>query len=117
METGYFYDGARIIEENSAVGPATYVYGHDLDELLTMDRDGQSFYYHQDALLSVVAVTDSSANVKERYAYDAYGRVTVTDGAGVPVPLTAWGTPHSAIANSYMFTGRQLDAETALRSA
>jgi RHS repeat-associated protein len=33
------------------------------------------------------------------------------DGAFNPIPQNAWGTPHSAIGNPYMFTGRQLDEE------
>jgi RHS repeat-associated protein len=30
------------------------------------------------------------------------------------VPLNAWGTPHSAIGNPWLFTGRELDEEAAL---
>ena len=45
-----------------------------------MNRGGQFYYYHQNALWSVAAITDSLANVVERYAYDAYGCVTITDG-------------------------------------
>jgi RHS repeat-associated protein len=116
IETRYFYDDARIIEaQNPAmVTQATYIYGNYIDEVLTMDRGGQSYYYHQNTQWSVTVVTDSVANVVERYAYDAYGCVTITDGAGGPVPPNPWGTPHSAIANPYIFTGRQLDEETGL---
>ncbi|MBM3240488.1 RHS repeat-associated core domain-containing protein [Candidatus Poribacteria bacterium] len=115
-ETHYFYDDARIIEEQNIAGvtQATYVYGNYIDEVLTMDRGGQTYYYHQNTLWSVAAVTDSVANVVERYAYNAYGCVTITDGSGNPVPPNPWGTPHSAISNPYMFTGRQLDEETGL---
>ena len=115
-ETRYFYDDARVIEEQDEIGviQATYVYGNYVDEILTMDRGGQTYYYHQNALWSVAAVTDSAANVVERYAYDAYGCVTITGGLGVPVPPNSWGTPHSAIGNPYMFTGRRLDEETGL---
>ena len=79
-----------------------------------MDRAGQTYYYHQNALRSVAAVTDSLANPVERYSYDAYGLVTVTDGVFNPVAQNAWGTPHSAIGNPYLFTGRQLDEEDGL---
>ena len=40
---------------------ATYVYGNYVDEVLTMDRGGQTYYYHQNALWSVEAMTDSTA--------------------------------------------------------
>jgi RHS repeat-associated protein len=114
--TLYFYDDARIIEEQTTGGAtqATYVYGNYVDEILTMDRGGQTYYYHQNALWSVEAVTNSLASTVERYSYDAYGFVAVTDGAFNPIPQNPWGTPHSAIGNPWMFTGRQLDEETGL---
>jgi RHS repeat-associated protein len=64
--------------------------------------------------MSVSAITNSGASVVERYAYDAYGCPTITDGAGNPVSPNAWGTPHSVIGNPYLFTGRELDEETGL---
>lgn len=99
-ETHYFYDDARIIEEQNATGvtQATYVYGNYIDEVLTIDRGGQTFFYHQNTLWSVAAITDNAADVVERYTYDAYGCVTTT----------------STIGNPYLFTGRQLDEETGL---
>jgi RHS repeat-associated protein len=111
--TLYFYDAARIVEEQNAaaVTQATYVYGNYVDEVLTMDR-GAPFYYHQNALWSVAAVTNAAGSPVERYAYDAYGLAAVTDGAFVPIPRNSWGTPHSAIGNPYFFTGRQLDEES-----
>jgi RHS repeat-associated protein len=114
--TQYFYDSARIIEEQNTGGvtQATYVYGNYIDEVLTMNRGGQTYYYHQNALWSVEAVTDSTATPVERYAYDAYGLATVTDGSFNPVPQNSWGTPHSAIGNPWMFTGRELDEEAGL---
>lgn len=107
-ETHYFYDGARIIEEQSVYGvtQATYTYGNYVDEVLTMNRGGQTYYYHQNALWSVAAVTDSKARTIERYTYDAYGNPAITSGAGSPLGNV------SAIGNPWMFTGRQLDEET-----
>ena len=119
IETRYFYDSARIVEEQNPAGTtqATYVYGNYIDEVLTMSRAGQAHYYHQNSLWSVEAITNSAAAVVERYMYDAYGLPVVTDGSeppGVLVAPNAWGTPHSAISNPWMFTGRQLDEETGL---
>ena len=114
--TRYFYDDARIIEEQDTAGAtqATYVYGNYVDEVLTMDRGGQTFYYHQNALWSVEAITNGAAAVVERYSYDAYGLADGAQRSGRAVPLNAWGTPHSAIGNPWMFTGRQLDEESGL---
>jgi RHS repeat-associated protein len=93
---------------------ATYVYGNYMDEVLTMDRGGAPYYYHQNALWSVEAITDSTATPVEVYAYDAYGLPAISTGSGTPVPPNAWGTPHSAVGNPWMFTGRQLDEDTGL---
>ncbi|MCA9214677.1 MAG: hypothetical protein KDB27_16505, partial [Planctomycetales bacterium] len=66
-------------------------------------------YYAQDANFNVVAVTNSSGAVQERYKYSAYGSRTVltssfvNDSDGI-----------SDIANDIAFTGRQFDSETGL---
>jgi RHS repeat-associated protein len=114
--TRYAYDDARVIEEQDALGNtlATYVYGNYIDEVLNMQRGGADFYYHQNALWSVAAVSDASGDVVERYAYTDYGCPTVTDGAGGAVAPNAWGTAHSAVGNPYMFTGRRWDEESGL---
>jgi RHS repeat-associated protein len=116
VETRYFYDDARIVEEQDTGGVplATYVYGNYIDEVLTMDRGGQTYYYHQNALWSVAAVTDGAANVAERYSYDAYAFATITDASGTLVPVWDVDRPRSAIGNPWMFTGRQLDEESGL---
>src|SRR5262249_52591790 len=114
--TFYFYDDVRIIEEQTNLGKtqATYIYGNYIDEVLTMDRDATTYYYHQNALWSIEVVTGPTGNPVERYAYDAYGIVTVSDGTGAPIPINPWGTPHSNIGSPWMFTGRQLDEESGL---
>ncbi len=114
--TVYFYDGGRVVEEQNGVSAAqaTYVYGNYVDEILTMNRDSQTYYYHQNALWSVEAITNTAAATVEQYSYDAYGAVTVRDGFDVLVPANAWGTQHSNIGNPYLFTGRQFEEETGL---
>jgi RHS repeat-associated protein len=113
----FFYDRDRSIEEQnaSAVTQATYTYGsNSVDDVLTMDRGGGSYYYHDNSLGSSEALTDPGGSVVERYSYDAYGEVTVLDPSYNPLPLNAWGAPHSAVGNSRLFTGRELDEEAGL---
>jgi len=57
---------------------------------------------------SIIALTDESDAVTERYAYDAYGVPTVFDGAGNELP------GGSAENNRFMYTGREWDADLAL---
>jgi RHS repeat-associated protein len=115
-ETRFYFDGARAIEDQTAGGVtlATYVLGRYMDEVLTMDRSGSRSFYHQNTLWSPHGLTDTAGNVVERYFYDAYGKVTITDGLYVAVPLNSWGTPHSGIGNRVLFTGREFDEETGL---
>ena len=56
---------------------------------------------------SVYALTDSSGNVSERYAYSAYGEPTVLNASGSVISS-------SAINNRYSYTGREWDATVGL---
>lgn len=112
----YFYDHSRIIEQQDGAGSvqATYTYGVYVDDTLTMDRGGQTYYYHRNALWSPGALTDATGAVVERYAYDAYGQVVILNAGFSPLATNSWGTQHSAVGNEFLFTGRQLDEETGL---
>jgi RHS repeat-associated protein len=105
----YYYDGARCIEERnvSDVMIAQYTFGNGIDEVLTMERGGQTYYYHENSLGSIYAATNSAGVVIERYTYDAYGKPSFYDGSGSPIGS-------SAIGNNILFTGRYYDAETGL---
>jgi RHS repeat-associated protein len=112
----FIYDGTRILEEQDGggTGQANFTYGNYIDEVLTMSRNGQVYYYHPNVRFSIEALTDSSGTPVERYAYDSYGEPRVVDGLYNPVAANAWGTPHSAVTNFFMFTGRQFDEESGL---
>ncbi|WP_182871447.1 RHS repeat domain-containing protein, partial [Rhodopirellula sp. JC639] len=56
---------------------------------------------------SVTALTDSSGAIKERYAYDAYGGLSIFDGSGTTRTSTTEG-------NRYTFTGREWEEELKL---
>jgi RHS repeat-associated protein len=107
--TYFIHDQDEDIAEYSSTGPlqSEYVYGPELDEVLTMDRSAQKYYYSHDALGSVTEITDNMGNVVEKYTYDAYGTPVIRNAAGTI--LTA-----STITNPHMFTGRRLDPETNL---
>jgi len=108
-DTRYVYSGFRVIEERNAsdVITATYVYGNSLDEVLTMRRGGQDYYFHGDDLHNVLKITDSSGAVVEQYEYGDFGQPVIKSGAGTPLA-------QSAIGNPYLFTGREYDQETGL---
>ena len=100
--TEYFvYDDEDIIEDRTNTGSLTadYVHGSRIDEVLTMSRGGNTYYYHHDGLGSVTEITNSAGTVIENYSYDVYGQPSVVT---------------SSISNRYRFTGREFDEETGL---
>ncbi len=106
VKTNFIYDNDEIIADYVPnILSAEYVFGEDLDELLTMQRGANSYYYHYDGLGSVTDVTKPDGTIAERYDYDPYGNPTITNAAGTIIPT-------SAISNRYLFTGRELDAES-----
>ena len=107
--TRFLYDGEQLLAETDAAGAitATYIFGPGIDEVLQMERNGQVSYYHPDPLGSIVALTDGTGTLVERYEYDAFGQPTLFAPDGTVRPT-------SALANRFLFTGREYDAETRL---
>ncbi|NJC87674.1 MAG: RHS repeat protein [Desulfuromonas sp.] len=100
----YVYDGEDLLLETvTATGAPTvttqYVHGPGIDEPLAMVRNGQSYYYHADGLGSVVAISDSSKAIVQRYTYESFGMLTMSN---------------PAFANPYTYTGREWDPEIGL---
>ncbi len=112
QEVRFYYLGRQVLEEQTGsqttwTTAATYVYGNYVDEVLTMRRGGQDYYYLADANHNVVAVTDSTGAVVERYGYGNFGQPALYDAS--------WQTrTASAIGNPYLFTGRRWDPESGL---
>ena len=107
--TNYYYCGDQAIEERDANNAvlATYIFGISVDDVLQMQRGGNTYYYHKNHLGSVVALTDGSGNLVERYEYDPYGQPTILDANDNVLS-------QSAVGNSILFTDRDYDAETGL---
>jgi RHS repeat-associated protein len=101
--TRYCYDGAQVIAEyENGTLVRKFIYGPGIDEpLMIINVDGANetkYYYHFDGLGSVVALSDTSGNIVERYEYDAFGEPNRV----------------SDVNNPYMFTGRRYDPEVGL---
>ena len=79
---------------------ASYTHGLNIDEPLakTDITTGEAYYYHQDALRSVVALTDGNGTIKERYKYSSFGEPTIFDENGQVMGK-------SRLENPYLFTG------------
>ena len=105
----FVYDGINVIAEYNGSGAlvAKYLYGNKVDEVLSMERAGNTYYYFYDGSGSVTEVTDRYGNTVESYKYTPFGKTTIFDGSKTILSS-------SAIQNPYMFTGRRFDEETGL---
>ncbi len=98
VKSGYLYDGAQLIAEYDDT-PALvnrYIPGSGLDEILVQISGSDTTFLHKDRLGSVIAQTDDSGAVLNKYKYSPFGETPSLTG-------TAFG-----------FTGQRYDAEIGL---
>ena len=110
--TYYIYNQNQVIQEQNENNQkqAEYIYGVGIDETITMERNGTTYYYNYDGLGSTREITTEEGSIKERYEYTAFGE---------PIIIKVNGTieteiKESQIKNNYLFTGRRYDKETEL---
>jgi RHS repeat-associated protein len=99
--TKYIYDQEDILLESDDNDNilARYTHGPGIDEPISMNRDGQSYYYVADGLRSIVKLVDTVGTVVNNYVYDSFGNmVEKTEG----------------VTNPYTYTAREFDAESGL---
>jgi YD repeat-containing protein len=111
-------DGDGIIEErlNGVLRGQDVLLIYDQNEAgrVRFTSAGETLYFHTDDLGNVLALTDASGSVVERYDYDDYGLphfldakgATLVDNNGLPVTSSPAGNP-------FLFQGMYWDAETA----
>ncbi|MDD2710288.1 MAG: hypothetical protein PHV34_20080 [Verrucomicrobiae bacterium] len=107
VTTTYIYAGDNLIEERNADGTvkAQYIYEAGIDRPVKAIIGGVDYYFSQDILGNVIALTDASGALVEQYWYDIYGKPTIKDGSYQT--LTTAKTP-------FLFAGREYDGETGL---
>ncbi|MDR1383551.1 MAG: RHS repeat-associated core domain-containing protein, partial [Planctomycetaceae bacterium] len=78
-----------------------------VDDLVTYRKDSTDYYVLQDANWNVVALTNASGVVQERYTYMSFGKLNVFDASFVPKSASIFNLTR-------LFTGQVLDNETGL---
>jgi RHS repeat-associated protein len=100
----YTYSGAAQIEERSSSNVLLNrtVFTNFLNPVMN-EKAGSKYYYHQNELGSVEAITNNNGRLVESYRYDAYGKPTRYDSLN--------NTLASSIAgNRVGFTGQEYDS-------
>ncbi len=96
--TTNFHDdflGVAVLQESLVLN--TFVTRDNGGNLISLRTGGGSYYYLFDGLGSVVALTDPSGNVANRYAYDPYGNRIASGTTG-------------SVANPFQFAGGYRDS-------
>jgi RHS repeat-associated protein len=107
ITTKYVYSGDDLIEERDASDNVLkqYVYANGIDRPVQVIIDSSVYYFTQDILGNIIALTDASGQIAEQYSYDVYGKPTIKDGADV--------IRNTALV-PFLFTGREYDSEIGL---
>jgi RHS repeat-associated protein len=101
----YSYSGLAQIEERDGITnniTGKTVFTNFLTPVLN-EKNNNSYYYHQNELNSVEAISNSSGNFTERYQYDVYGKPAIYDGSNNIIPSSLAG-------NRFAYTGQEYDS-------
>jgi len=108
VATTFVHDGDQVVAEyEGSTLKRRYIYGTYIDEPLAMVTSTGTQYYHQNRVYHVMAMTNSSGQLAERYGYTPYGKRRVVSPSGATLAS-------SAVGNQVGFTGRYHDGETGL---
>jgi len=108
VTTTFVHAGDQVVAEYDGTSLARhYIYGTYIDEPLAMVTSAGTQYYHHSRIYSVMAISNQSGQLAERYGYTPYGKRRVVSPGGATLAA-------SAVGNQVGFTGRYHDAETGL---
>lgn len=114
--TKYFYNGDDVVEERDSADAVLRTFLVDNlgnrppSAVVVSSGSGlppEQFFCHYNSLGSLVALTDDSARVVERYEYDAFGKPSIFDSAYVPLAASAYGV-------GPVYGGQDFDGETGI---
>jgi len=108
VTTTFVHAGDQVVAEYEGTSlKRRYIYGTYIDEPLAMVTSAGTQYYHQSRIYSVMALSNQSGQLAERYGYTPYGKRRVVSPGGATLAA-------SAVGNQVGFTGRYHDGETQL---
>ena len=98
----YFSGMEEIEQRNASDVLLEKTFFKTLVSPITKFINNKNYYYHQNDLNSVDAITDSAGQLVERYQYDVFGKPVVLDAGNKIISS-------SLIKNQFLFTGQKYD--------
>ena len=83
---------------------------YDQTGVAGMKYNGTTYIYRKDVQGNIIALLDSNGRIVVKYAYDAWGMATATDGNGVKITSTT----HVANLNPFRYRSYNYDTEMKL---
>jgi RHS repeat-associated protein len=76
------YGGLHVLYEENTSGTASYIYGPNgkLAKRITINQQGNTYYYHADQIRSTRLVTDTNKNIISAITYHPHGEACVEEG-------------------------------------
>jgi len=106
--TTYYYDGDNaIIEAENGSLKYRNIYG--MNQIARQDAAGNINYFLYNGHGDVVKLVDSAGNIKNRYEYDIYGKVTNAAENGIPNPMRYAGQYYDSESGLYYLRARYYD--------
>ncbi len=107
----YNYDDENMVAEyddgNNPV--ASYLQALQIDDIISMYRSGEMYWYHTDALGSVYQMTDDTEAIVRTYDYSAFGAIDSQTGA-LSNPFTYTAREYEIDSGLYYYRARYYDA-------
>ncbi len=105
----YTFSGITPIEERDNAGNTILnktIYAGWLRPVVN-EKDNNQYFYHQNELNSIEAITNQQGRLIEKYDYDVYGKMNIYDSLNNPLPGSIAG-------NRFGFTGQEYDSATGM---
>lgn len=104
----YTYAGLELIEERDASNTVKNktIFSSFLKPVEN-EKEGNIFYYHQNELNSIEAISNAQGRLVEQYDYDVYGKQSISDSLNNSLTGSLTG-------NRFGFTGQIYDSATGM---
>ena len=86
-------------------------HGPGIDEPISVEKNGQKYYYISNGLGSVTQIVDSSGQIVASYRYDSFGNILSTTGS-LEQPFTYTGREYDQETGLYYYRCRYYDPQT-----